>query len=117
VAALGVRIALDDFGTGFWSLSYLRELPIHELKIDRSFVHPIATDERSAALLGAIAGLARVLHLGVTVEGVETEAQMEIVRELGCDDIQGYVLSPAVDPADLPRVVAEIERGERKKSP
>ncbi len=96
IRALGVRVSIDDFGTGYSSLSYLQRLPLDVLKIDRAFVAPLDRDEEQArgarAIAGAIATLARGLGLEVLAEGVETEAQFEILASLGCDVIQGYLL-------------------------
>ncbi len=87
---MGVRIALDDFGTGYSSLSYLRKLPIDALKVDRSFVRDLVLDGESEMVLDAIVDLARKLKLLVVAEGVETEEQLEILRRLGVDMVQGY---------------------------
>ncbi|MGI9592694.1 MAG: putative bifunctional diguanylate cyclase/phosphodiesterase, partial [Myxococcota bacterium] len=113
--ALGAGVSLDDFGTGFSSLSTLRTLPLDCLKIDRSFLVEVERDENDAALLGAIISMAKVLQLRVVVEGVETEGQLAILRELGCDEVQGNLLSPPLMVADVPRVKHEIERALRQK--
>lgn len=89
--ALGCSIALDDFGTGYASLALLRRLPIDRIKIDRSFVADLHLP-RTAALVAAMIGMARALELGITAEGVETEAQLHTLIELGCDQVQGYLL-------------------------
>jgi diguanylate cyclase (GGDEF)-like protein len=101
--ALGVRIALDDFGTGFSSLVHLRRLPVDELKIDASFVQGAVREPSAAAIVTAVTGLARDLHLAVVAEGVETDDQLEVVVERGCGHVQGYLFA-APGPAD------EIER-------
>jgi diguanylate cyclase (GGDEF)-like protein len=113
--ALGAGISLDDFGTGYSSLSHLRRLPIDVLKIDRSFVTQVETDADDAALLGAIVSMAKVMRLRVVAEGVETEGQLSVLRELGCDEIQGNLMSPPVFADDVPRVKREIETAMRKK--
>jgi diguanylate cyclase (GGDEF)-like protein/PAS domain S-box-containing protein len=89
----GVRLALDDFGTGYSSLGYLLRLPIDSLKIDRSFVDGLGRDAHAIDIVHSIIGLARRMRLRVVAEGVETEAQMISLRDYGCDEIQGYLLS------------------------
>lgn len=94
--ALGSQIVIDDFGTGHSSLSYAQRLPIAGLKIDRSFVTPIANSMQSAAIVRAIVALARTLGLHVTAEGVETREQFELLREMGVDYVQGWYFSKAL---------------------
>lgn len=96
VSALGVAVALDDFGTGYSSLSYLRRLPVQAVKIDRSFVIPVADDPTDAALVGLIVDFAKVLGLEVVAEGVETMEQYATLRELGVDLFQGYLFGAPV---------------------
>jgi diguanylate cyclase (GGDEF)-like protein len=100
---LGIWIALDDFGTGYSSLGYLRQFPFDTLKVDRSFVSDILVDDGSAAITSAIIAMANRLGLNVVAEGVETEGQLEYLRTLGCDQIQGYFYS-------RPLPVLEFER-------
>ena len=93
---LGVRLAIDDFGTGYSSLSYLRELPMDVLKIDRSFTEGIAASQGRLALVEVIIRMARTLGLTVTAEGIESEAQRELLISLGCETGQGYLLEKPV---------------------
>ncbi|MBR0741279.1 EAL domain-containing protein [Bradyrhizobium liaoningense] len=91
--AMGVRISLDDFGTGYSSLSYLRSFPFDKIKIDRSFVSELATREDSMAIIRAVTGLGRSLGIVTTAEGVENDAQLELLRREGCTQAQGYLFS------------------------
>lgn len=105
VRDLGISIALDDFGTGASSLSLVRELPIHALKIDRRFVRTMLEEPADAAVVAAVIELGHRLGLTVTAEGVETEAQLARLRALGADHAQGFLFSPAVPPEDLRRLL------------
>ncbi len=97
----GVRLAIDDFGTGYSSLAYLRKLDAIRLKIDRSFVADMVDDAEARAIVASMAGMARALGLKVTAEGVETAAQVEMLKTLGCDDIQGFYCARPLAEADL----------------
>ena len=98
----GVKISLDDFGTGYSSLSYLRSFPFDKIKIDRSFVSELATRDDSMAIVRAVTGLGKSLGIVTTAEGVETDAQFDLLRQEGCTQAQGYLFSP-------PRPAAEVE--------
>jgi EAL domain-containing protein (putative c-di-GMP-specific phosphodiesterase class I) len=88
---LGLEIAIDDFGTGYSSLAYINKLPIQMLKIDRSFVHGMTADSDGTSIVSSIIGLAQGLRLKVIAEGVETEEQKQLLTELRCDQIQGFL--------------------------
>jgi diguanylate cyclase (GGDEF)-like protein len=114
--AFGVRFSLDDFGTGYSSLSYLRSFPFDKIKIDRSFIADMSTKVDSVAIVRAVAGLASSLKMATAAEGVETPEQLELAKELGCTQVQGYLISPprrACELADLlPRTEEWLERRE-----
>lgn len=97
LSKLGVKLAIDDFGTGYSSLAYLKRFPIGRLKIDRSFVKGLPGDESDAGIVRAIANMARALRLELIAEGVETEAQLQFMKQLGCQQFQGFIKSPALD--------------------
>jgi EAL domain-containing protein (putative c-di-GMP-specific phosphodiesterase class I) len=91
---LGIRIAMDDFGTGYSSLNYLQSFPFDKLKIDRSFVRNVDQNAHSRAIVRAVVGLGRALNLPVVAEGVETEAQLNVLRSEACEQVQGYLTGP-----------------------
>mgnify|MGYP000903228164 CR=1 FL=1 len=103
---LGVRVALDDFGTGYSSLNYLRKFPFDKIKIDKSFVDDIDQRELSRAIVRAIMDLTSALGMSTVAEGVETNSQLATLRDLGCDEIQGYVISAAVDAEAIPDMLS-----------
>jgi EAL domain-containing protein (putative c-di-GMP-specific phosphodiesterase class I) len=107
--SLGVRLALDDFGTGYSSLSYLRSLPFDMLKIARPFIEGAARRPQEASFLRMILELGRTLGLQVVAEGIETGEQLELLRSLGCEYGQGFLLgrpAPAIEAVGLPRAAA-----------
>ncbi|HEY1180949.1 MAG TPA: EAL domain-containing protein [Rhodocyclaceae bacterium] len=101
IKSLGISISIDDFGTGYSSLSVLKTLPIDRLKIDQSFVRDLTADANDVAIVEAILGMSRTLGLQVIAEGVETEAQLSLLQQLGCEAGQGYLFSRPVPPAEL----------------
>ena len=105
--ALGVHLAIDDFGTGYSSLAYLKNLPVHEIKIDRSFVMKMDEDPDGHTIVRSAIDLGRNLGFEVTAEGVENEDVWQILQSLGCDTAQGYFLSKPVPPEDLARWLME----------
>jgi predicted signal transduction protein with EAL and GGDEF domain len=101
LATLGCRLSIDDFGTGYSSLAYLQRLPVHEIKIDKSFVFPLNSDRGAAAIVASVIDLARNLDLIVLAEGVEDRRCWDRLAELGCDRGQGYYLSRAIPAKEL----------------
>jgi len=99
--SMGIRIALDDFGTGYSSLSYLKSFPIDILKLDRSFIMDVMKDHSSAAIVTAIITMSKSLHLRTIAEGVETNEQLNFLRVMGCDEIQGYLYSKPLPPDEF----------------
>jgi EAL domain-containing protein (putative c-di-GMP-specific phosphodiesterase class I) len=104
-------VALDDFGTGYSSMALLRQLPIDVMKVDRSFVVGLGVDDGAMAVTRAIVTLARSLRLHLVAEGVETEAQAEVLRSLGCDELQGYLFSRPVPAAEFERLAGLSRSG------
>jgi diguanylate cyclase len=99
--ALGVKIAMDDFGTGYSSLGYLRKFPFDKIKIDRSFISDVEHDSETETIVQAIIAMGKSLRLDVTAEGVETKQQLAMLRALGCNYLQGYLLGRPSSPAQL----------------
>jgi len=93
---MGIKISLDDFGTGYSSLQYLKKLLIYQLKIDQSFIHDIVTDSQDEVIIRTIVAMANNLDISVIAEGVETEAQKQLILANGCTYFQGYLFSPPV---------------------
>jgi diguanylate cyclase (GGDEF)-like protein len=105
---MGVKLSIDDFGTGYSSLSYLKRLAVDKLKIDQSFVRDLTEDADSAAIVRAIIQLGHTMQLKVIAEGVEKDAQLEFLRNYGCDEVQGYLYSRPVAAAEFVKL---LERG------
>jgi EAL domain-containing protein (putative c-di-GMP-specific phosphodiesterase class I) len=101
--ALGVHISIDDFGTGYSSLAYLKRFPAQTIKIDRSFVSGLPADRDDAAITQAVIALSHSLGRQVVAEGVETQAQFEFLRRLGCDQAQGYLIDRPLPAAQIAR--------------
>ena len=98
IREMGLHIAIDDFGTGYSSLGYLAKLPVHALKIDRSFIVTMTSNPQSMTIVSTIISLAHSLDLKVIAEGVDAEEQARSLRRLGCDEMQGYLFSRPVPP-------------------
>jgi EAL domain-containing protein (putative c-di-GMP-specific phosphodiesterase class I) len=98
--SLGMRIAIDDFGTGYSSLAYLAKLPVQSLKIDRTFISRMLKDDETMAVVQTIISLARSLNLSTVAEGVESEEQADMLALLRCDQLQGYLISKPLPPAE-----------------
>ena len=96
IRGLGAGIALDDFGTGYSSFGYLKNFPLTHVKIDRSFIADIDTNERDATLVNAIINMSHGMGLKVTAEGVENDAQVDLLRKFNCDEMQGFLFSKPV---------------------
>ena len=114
--ALGVRIALDDFGTGYSSMSYLQAFPFDMIKIDRSFISNLDRAQSKAILRGVI-GLARGLELPVTAEGVETQAQLDVLSHAGCDFAQGFLIGRPASIDQYTQMVGRLARLDWRSTP
>jgi sensor c-di-GMP phosphodiesterase-like protein len=108
----GIQVAIDDFGTGYSSMAYLKKFDIDYLKIDQSFVAEIATDEGSLTIAESIIVMAHKLGLKVIAEGIETEAQLALLKEAGCDYGQGFLFSPALPPQGFEALLIADRAGE-----
>lgn len=106
---LGVRLSIDDFGTGYSSLAYLKRLPIDSIKLDQTFVAGLPHDPNDAAITSAVIGLGHNLNLAVVAEGVERDEQCHFLRKLGCDAVQGYLISRPIAAVDVPGWLQRIK--------
>jgi EAL domain-containing protein (putative c-di-GMP-specific phosphodiesterase class I) len=108
LSTYGIRFSIDDFGTGHSSLGRLDQLPLSVLKIDRSFTERLGCAHGTDSIVRAIIALAKTLHIEVVAEGIESEEQIACLRELGCDHLQGFLLSRPVKPELIPSLVRSI---------
>ena len=108
VQEMGVSVAIDDFGTGFSSLSYLHKYPLDKIKIDRSFVVDLPNSNHSLSIVRTIVSLARSIGMSTTAEGIETPAQHALLREEGCDQLQGYLFSKPVPARDAVELIRSL---------
>ena len=108
--AMGITVALDDFGTGYSSLSYLRSFPFDKIKIDQSFVRDLAHNNESMSIIRAVTGLGHSLNMKTTAEGVETLDQLNMLREQGCTEVQGYLFSRPRPASELPMLIARLQQ-------
>jgi EAL domain-containing protein (putative c-di-GMP-specific phosphodiesterase class I) len=102
----GVKISLDDFGTGYSGLNQIHNLPLDKIKIDQAFVRSLAPNDSRRSIISLIVSLCRELKLTCVVEGVETESQYELLTDLGCEQMQGYLFSRPVDAASALQLIA-----------
>ncbi len=116
IGRLGVRVAIDDFGTGYSSLAYLRQLPVDKLKIDRSFLRELEAHPNDVTIVQAIAAMARALGLKVAAEGVESEAMLERLRAIGCEEWQGHLGGTPLDAAAFERLIAQPAAGSGQRA-
>lgn len=104
---IGVQIAIDDFGTGYSSLSYLKRFRVHTLKIDRSFIRDITTDEDNAAIVTALIAMSQQMKMRSLAEGVETIEQLHFLKEKGCNEVQGYVYSKPLPAEEMEQLLKQ----------
>jgi EAL domain-containing protein (putative c-di-GMP-specific phosphodiesterase class I) len=109
--AMGVKLLIDDFGTGYSSLSYLKKLPIHKLKIDKSFIADLEWNRDDQAITNAIVDMAHILKLKVVAEGVETKGQKSLLESQDCDEMQGFLFSKPVPAEELEELLAVAGNG------
>jgi EAL domain-containing protein (putative c-di-GMP-specific phosphodiesterase class I) len=104
---MGIELQIDDFGTGYSSLSKLQSLDIDVIKIDQSFVYKLATDHQSKALCETIVSIGSSLDIAIVAEGVETSEQLQLLKAMGCDEIQGYLVSRPLPPEEIPALMTK----------
>ncbi|MDH5214028.1 MAG: EAL domain-containing protein, partial [Gammaproteobacteria bacterium] len=112
---LGVRLSIDDFGTGDSAIAYLKELPVDVLKIDRSYINGLTENRKDAAIIAAMIALGHSLDLKIVAEGVESREQLEALRRLGCDDLQGFYISRPVSESVLASFIRKIPTNTTKR--
>jgi EAL domain-containing protein (putative c-di-GMP-specific phosphodiesterase class I) len=109
LGGLGLGIAIDDFGTGYSSLSYLRKLPVDTIKVDSQFVREVGVNPNDETIIRAIIAMTHSLKMNVVAEGVETEAQYRLLRDLKCDEYQGFFFSPPLPAAEFEAQFLDME--------
>ena len=110
IKAMGMKVAIDDFGTGYSSLSYLNNFPSDLLKIDKAFIDQMNMSESSKQYVAMIISIGHILHLKVISEGVESPDQVEVLKKIGCDYIQGFVWGKPMPPEEAGRLVSSIKK-------
>ena len=110
IKAMGMKVAIDDFGTGYSSLSYLNNFPSDLLKIDKAFIDQMNMSESSKQYVAMIISIGHILHLKVISEGVESPDQVEVLKKIGCDYIQGFVWGKPMPPEEAGKLVASIKK-------
>lgn len=116
IKSRGIHLAIDDFGTGYSSLAYLKRFPIDVLKVDRSFVMDIPDDKTDMAITAAVIAMAHKLSMRVVAEGIETQEQLDFLRENNCDDGQGYLLSRPLTLPQLHHFLVDHHKNEESLS-
>jgi len=108
--ALGIHVALDDFGSGYSSLGYLKRLRVGTLKIDRTLIGGLESDPQGRAIVGSMVALAHELRMRVVAEGVESQAQLDILARMGCDEVQGYLLARPMEASGFADLLSSPRR-------